>query len=649
MRYEANDKPSSKALALPWLTCGQTAAVFFLMFAVYTWFRVEPPVEYQHSAPVFLLTRSFLAQFLECPGGLLNYAAAFLSQLNYYGWLGAMVYTAVGVLLFLGARELIRRTSGLDSPGIPFVIPFLLLITRGQYDCPALAMSLGLLAATALALCYFRMPVSQRTSQPEPNSTQQKREAERSPNPRNSWMGVWLPLGAAWILSVLLFYVAGAWPSMLFGVLIGLFEGLHRRPKLLGLLCAVPILIGSLWLVWFHDSGTLDLLNPWGKGGLPLLLGASLYLFLPLTCALLAVRRPATTGPASMQRQGLVKRGFRSRWFETKAARQAFSAGLFVVGWLVVWFGFAAHRRMIAEIDYYASRGDYEKVLSVAAGLTRQQMDASSEARLHLALYRTGRLGEEVFSYRNQSGWDVLPALGGGLDSCRAQSRTLLELGLVSEAEHLAHEALETEGERPELLRRLAQINVLKDRPKAARVFLNVLHQIPFQQEWAGTWLRNLQRDPRFTDNTELAAIRPLMATNDLAHQAFPAEGLLVQLLHCNPTNQMAFEYLMAEYLMNLEVNKLVDRLWQLDNFRYAGIPRHYEEALLLYEQTRGSRVELRGRSVRTETVERFRRFTEAMNQRIFKTDEGRQALARDFGDTFWYYYFGRRSESHQS
>ena len=258
---------------------------------------------------------------------------------------------------------------------------------------------------------------------------------------------------------------------------------------------------------------------------------------------------------------------------------------------------------------------NFNKVI-LAGNLTRDQMDVASEVRLHRALYHTRRLGEEAFSYTNQIGWEVLPALGGGLDSCRPQSRTMLELGLVSEAEHLAHEALESEGERPELLRLLAEVNLLKERPRAAQVFLRVLNQVPFQQSEARLWLSNLEGDPQCLANVELAAVRPLLLTNDLAHQAFPAEGLLVQLLRCNPTNRMAFEYLMAHYLMKLELDKVVDRLWQLEAFKYQGIPRHYEEALLLYEQARGSHLELAGRKVRPETMERFRRFTDAMSQR---------------------------------
>jgi hypothetical protein len=466
---------------------------------------------------------------------------------------------------------------------------------------------------------------------------------------RRAGRGAWLRLCVCWIGSSLLFYISGAWPCALLLVLIGLYEGLHGHQKWMVLACALPVPVAACWLIVFRDLDLVKLLNPWCKGTEGWLLGGALYLFLPLACVLSSIGGRAAARPAPEARRAAQKLSSRSRWYETGAMKRALAGGMFVLGWELVWFGLAAPQKRIAEIDYYSSRRDYERVLAVARAMPRDQMDFASEARLHLALYHTGRLGQDVFSYRNQSGWDLLPGLGGGLDSCRAQSVTLLELGLVGDAEHLAHEALENEGVRPELLRVLAQINVLKDRPQAARVFLNVLGQIPFQGGWAKTWLRNLEGNPRLTGNAALDAIRPLMPTNDLAHEAFPAEALLAQLLRCNPTNQMAFEYLMAEYLMNSEVNKLVDRLGQLDSFKYAVIPRHYEEAVLLCQQMRGTPIALHGRSIRPETIERYRRFTEAMNQRVLDTDDGRRAFARDFGDTFWYFYFARRSAAKPS
>ena len=75
-----------------------------------------------------------------------------------------------------------------------------------------------------------------------------------------------------------------------------------------------------------------------------------------------------------------------------------------------------------------------------------------------------------------------------------------------------------------------------------------------------------------------------------------------------------------------------------MDGFNYAGIPRHCEEAVLLFQQLNGGAVDLRGRQIRPETRQRFELFSEAVKRQ--ETPEGRQRLVRDFGNTYWCYYF---------
>jgi hypothetical protein len=118
---------------------------------------------------------------------------------------------------------------------------------------------------------------------------------------------------------------------------------------------------------------------------------------------------------------------------------------------------------------------------------------------------------------------------------------------------------------------------------------------------------------------------------------------LLDVLLAANPTNQMAFEYLMAFSMLNLDLKKAVEHLRLLDNFNYARIPRSYEEALLLFQEVAGVQVELKGRTIRPETAERFRQFREAVRQ-LEGRAEGQAAMAANFGDTYWYYYYAVRS-----
>ena len=106
----------------------------------------------------------------------------------------------------------------------------------------------------------------------------------------------------------------------------------------------------------------------------------------------------------------------------------------------------------------------------------------------------------------------------------------------------------------------------------------------------------------------------------------------------------MAFEYAMAVYLLELDLKKAVEHLRLLDNFNYARIPRSYEEALVLFQELNGVRIEFKGRAIRPETTARFRQFREAARQ-LEGQAEGRAVMAAKFGDTYWYYYASRSRE----
>ena len=71
--------------------------IFFVVFFLYIWLRIEPSMEYQHSAPSFRMCHSYFKPFLSYPGGLVDYGAAFLAQLNYSDSLGALIFTGIGI------------------------------------------------------------------------------------------------------------------------------------------------------------------------------------------------------------------------------------------------------------------------------------------------------------------------------------------------------------------------------------------------------------------------------------------------------------------------------------------------------------------------------------------------------------------------
>jgi tetratricopeptide (TPR) repeat protein len=597
---------------------------FFAWFFLYFWLRVEPALEYQRATPVFLLHASFFKPFFGYPGGLADYAGAFLAQLNYVSWLGALVYTGLAGAGFFLSWRLLTKISGSVPPVVAFGPGFLLLLSRQGYECPSLAPVLGWGASLGLAWGYARLP----------------------------WTKAWLRVGGCWGLGAPLFYLTGFWPGLLFAVLAAEFE-MARRKWVLGLGVGLSTVGALLAMDWWLDMDSATVMKGWGPGA-PRYLFAALYLFVPVLGALLAlVPKRAVPSPA-------LPSGAGSEGAPTKASRRAplpgagsrgakgsrkylwltadgFALIILILGWAAVWFLFDTARKTRLQVDYYAGRNDYARVLAAAARLPA--LDAAREVRLHRALYHTGRLGEALFTYTNQTTWNLLASVSRELAAAIPASETLLELGQVNDAEHMAHEALEMEGDRPELLRLLAQVNLLKGRPRAARVFLKVLSRVPFQRAWAREALR-MEGNPPAPEDPELARIRGLMPSSDLPHDAMPTEDLLLHLLHRNAQNRMAFEYLMAHYLLARQLDKFAGELKRLEDFKYDGIPRHYEEAILLFQKLQGRAVDVGGRQIRPETRARFEEFAAGVNRGRYEGAAGRQALAREFGKTYWRYFF---------
>jgi hypothetical protein len=87
-----------------------------------------------------------------------------------------------------------------------------------------------------------------------------------------------------------------------------------------------------------------------------------------------------------------------------------------------------------------------------------------------------------------------------------------------------------------------------------------------------------------------------------------------------------------------------------VNDFSYAGLPRHYEEAVLLCEQQKGGPpVNLPGRGIRPETRRRFVKFIESLHRLDPKKPEDYQTLWREFGDTYWFYHLSRSTPTRET
>ncbi len=503
--------------------------------------------------------------------------------------------------VLLAALFCLARIRG-RPPGFVAVVPlFMLLLLRNGYGCPVPAVSIGLILALTASAAHILL----------------------------HWRRPWFLTAVSGLISNLLFWLAGLWSALLFAVLSCLFVFIRMRNWLAALGCLVLALAAPVLAIGAGNLEMAGLVNPWAKG-VDWVLATALYASVRIAgMVLLLLPKPATSPLAP-------RPGDRS---QTARFGQVAVVLAFLFGWAAIWLTFDRHRKLLAEIDYDASCGQYEAVL--AAARQAKELNDPAKVRVEWSLYHTGRLAEDLFSIHSLIDEGLSGETGEG---CRARSQSLFELGLVNDAEHMACEALVMEGPRPDLLRLLARINLVKDRPRAAQVFLNVLSLIPFQGERANDAWPTMDMQITTAERAMLAPMRARGLTNDVLHDGLPVGHLLDVLLSSHPTNRMAFEYVMADYLLNLDLKEAVEHLRLLDNFNYARIPRPYEEALLLFQELAGVKVELKGRTIRSETAERFRQFKAAAREWEEQAERPAVIAAR-FGDTYWCYYATRSRE----
>lgn len=99
---------------------------------------------------LFPYSREFFTQCMEQPGGLLQYAGAFLTQFCHFPWLGAALVAAVLCLLACLTRKALSLEKSWTLSYIPSLL-LLLFITRLDYSV-YLMMTYGLLFSQALGL-----------------------------------------------------------------------------------------------------------------------------------------------------------------------------------------------------------------------------------------------------------------------------------------------------------------------------------------------------------------------------------------------------------------------------------------------------------------------------------------------------------------
>jgi hypothetical protein len=620
--------------------------IFFILFYLYLWLYIDLKLIYHGAGvitnfPVFYKGWPFFLQFLSYPGGPVEYLSAFLSQLFYYSWAGALIVTVQAWLICLCLNYLLKAANSPKGHLICFALPILLLVSYTQYTYYFIT-TMAFLTALLIVCLYLKITLSRSKV--------------------FSCVIVYL------ILSVILYYIAGG-AFLLFAVLCSVYELIFRsryKISLFYLLSAVATayLLGVLVFgINIIDAFSNLLPFSWKilnyearKRGVTIVY--ALYLLPPLTLLvfglwqrlgerLQTVKKQTVRKPAKEHRNIISSLPAKIFSWYSRSPKLEFLVELLLllaIAGSTVFFSRNDNLRTRFKVDYYAFHKMWPELLISAQ---RCPTDPFVAHDVNRALYQRGRLGYDMFSWPQHPDYLFLSDKKYKWMYWQIFD-VFLDIGVVNIAENDLTECLEGIGDRPMVLQRLALINMVKGNLGSAKIYLGALSKTLFNADWAKQYLDLLKTDPNLSTDKYIQHLRSLCLDKDCLTHSLLKERTLSWLLERNSQNRMAFEYLMAWYMLNKQLGKFVQNLERLHDLGYREVPTHYEEAALIYVYGTGKPIQLDGYLSSPEKRRQIEDFSKLLNSYGRDKKAAFNELSRNFCNTYFFYYTYAPSSSNK-
>ncbi len=573
-----------------------TTAIFFLAYFAFFLLFNGYHLIFQEQTQLFLFDKSYFASFLLKPGGISSYTGAFIMQFCQNPIAAAFIVTVAGFLIFLILASILRHygINGIIWP----IVPVILFASLQCHQLYSISTTIGFLISTLFFIIYISVK-----------------------NNRYRYL-------AGSVGCSMLCLITGGFGLLAFTLCIIhelLFSGNRSRYiaviVYIMLAILVPILSSRLLYYVKGEGIWMSLIPLHLKKSLEPFVYAIL-LYIPLLIAL---------------------SGFRDK-FSMKVSLSEWNwktvlSGLIVISSLSFYtfhYVYDVKAEALLKIDHYVQKGDWKKALdySFAYPGTNQLVLYYG----NMAMYKTGQMGDKMF-HLPQSGthglwleWkrnEITPFFGGEL---------FYQLGYISEASRWAFESMVAMGENPRSLKRLVITSMVTGDTSLARHYINILDETLFYSKWANHYKNLLSHPELLIHDNEIMEKRHFNLYTDVFADITSKDIGLMQLLQDHPDNRMAFEYYMAQVLLNKDIDNFAANISKLRELGYSRIPVQYEEAMLVYMKHTGKNIVPAGYTISRETLSRLSGYLEILNTYGSDRRKSSQMLFREYGGTYWFY-----------
>lgn len=322
-------------------------------------------------------------------------------------------------------------------------------------------------------------------------------------------------------------------------------------------------------------------------------------------------------------------------------ASKIFSFSIYVA--VVVLIGSLFHiyynpsHEKVMKYDFMARFQQWNRILLTAKEEIPQ--NPLSVTALNLALGMRGQLSEHMFEYRQNGLSGLLPGFVRDPVSPLVTAEAYYQLGMINTAQrHVfeAQEAIPSYQKSARCYKRLAQTNLIMGNYKVARKYLDVLQKTLFYRTWANETIELLGNEEAINSHPEYGKLRSYVVKNDYFFSEQEISEMLGQQLLANPHNRLAFEYLQASYLLNGNLENFIACLEFGQELGITILPKHFQEAWILWWSHDHGPNEQVPPHIMPNYVQGLNQYY-TMAGKPGTTDA---VLARQFGRTYWHYFF---------
>src|SRR5450759_615275 len=575
---------------LPYLVFFAGSYIYFGFFADYILF-------YQEKSSLFIFSHDFLIENIHQPGGLLIWLAKFLSTFFYYPVAGAVIVSAVIILIILSISKIIGLLTGKDAKIFPFIIGLTLFWLQTEYRF-FLYNNLEILLQLALfwlAIKYLKQ------------------------------VNGWIPV----VINPLWYFATGgfAWVFSLMLTFCFIFDKEKKGwIKIIALWCLNFLIIYISKEILFFQPLKILLLFP----------------FTEVNTGLQQVYFLSVTGILSiLPLISKIKLRVPSR-----ISVSEFTGSIIITIFMILILFIIGLQRFDKKVEQYFHvenlfhQHKYNEV--IAFNSANPSTNSLTIFLNNIALFEKDKLNDLLFHFpQSPDGQTLFLKWEMSGEILRRGGYFYYTIGMINEAHRWAFENMVMRGLTPEGLKMLIKTELINRNYEVASKYIAILKHTIFYRKEANAFEKLLFNDAAVNTDSELGPKKQNKLNTDFFSITDDPYINIERVLATDSLNKKAFEYKVAFLLLKKDYQGIAKILPKFENLGFTKFPVHVEEAAMILSLfTNGKLPSLGNLVINRNTELRWNQYLSVFQQ--YKTDlkASEPALKRQFGNTFWYWSF---------